>query len=248
MSFYYLSRGYRVRVSKHSKYDHWQGGKAYHQGAKCKGCRLPLLLLWDINCQDPRFTDRSERPFGQLKRLPLYYCWRCAGNFSYQVIVPEKIKIIESNCHYQGDDFPYTHFPSQFDRCPIVLEPIPLEVYKLLVIAQELEANSLSTKEKRKVTNWQGRNDRHFELWRHQFGGLPYLIQGHEIIRCPNKNCKRSGNWIKELAVIHNDPYSGLPMIETLEEARQKGANHWVQVVFHICSQCLTIYVSNRCD
>jgi hypothetical protein len=55
---------------------------------------------------------------------------------------------------------------------------------------------------------------------------------------------------MKVLATIHNDPPAGLPMVETRNEVEKRGGhfNNMVQVVFHICRNCLTIHAGNRCD
>jgi hypothetical protein len=93
-------------------------------------------------------------------------------------------------------------------------------------------------------------------LSRHQIGGLLNLAQGHQYIVCPNPNCehhksakKGYGARMMELAVIHNDPHSGLPMCETLEELSIPSEfNEFVQVVYWVCEECLTITTSNCCD
>jgi hypothetical protein len=91
---------------------------------------------------------------------------------------------------------------------------------------------------------------------RHQVGGLLSLIQGHERVGCPNKKCRyhklfKEGYAVrmKELAVLCNDPNSGLPMVESPDELQNRSAwNEWVQVVYWVCEECLAIAASNRCD
>jgi hypothetical protein len=81
-------------------------------------------------------------------------------------------------------------------------------------------------------------------------------MQGHESVACPNPSCKNhqaankfSAPRMKELAAIHNDPHSGLPMIESLEELSEpSNFNEFIQVVYWICEECLTVATSNRCD
>jgi hypothetical protein len=54
---------------------------------------------------------------------------------------------------------------------------------------------------------------------------------------------------MKELALICDDPKSGLPMVESMQEFSETGSfNEWVQLVYWVCEECLTIAVSNRCD
>jgi hypothetical protein len=70
-------------------------------------------------------------------------------------------------------------------------------------------------------------------------------------VGCPNNNCSRHSKnldgaafFMQELAVIHNDPPSGLPMVDK----KLEGFNEWVQVVFWICEECLSIVANNRTD
>ena len=75
-------------------------------------------------------------------------------------------------------------------------------------------------------------------------------------VACPNPKCEWHkfaklglGSAMKELAVIHNDPWSGLPMVEPVDALEDPShANEWVQVVYWVCDDCLTIAASNRCD
>lgn len=54
---------------------------------------------------------------------------------------------------------------------------------------------------------------------------------------------------MRELAVFHIDLHSGLPMTERLEELSAPGDfNKFIQVVYWVCEECLTIMASNRCD
>lgn len=140
------------------------------------------------------------------------------------------------------------------------LVPVPYETAKLLALAQEIDEYWLSDDDRTDV----GKSLltlRHnlfskSSLNRHQIGGLPYLIQGHDHLTCPNPNCKRHqaakkfmGGRMLEPAVIHNDPQSGLPMIETLEElSKPSDFNEYIQVVYWICEECPTLTTSNRCD
>src|SRR5579864_1402079 len=108
----FLKTRYRVKLAKRSDADHWSGGKPYHKGARCPACRIPLLLLWDINCKDPRFPRGK---FGSLERLPLYYCWGCVNDLSYQVIDQDKIQILPAK-RSKGPYFQYKPYPEYFER------------------------------------------------------------------------------------------------------------------------------------
>jgi len=246
-------------LADESSSTHFFGGESRHAGATCPVCKIPLLLLVDLDCVSLR-ERQNTRLFSELERLPLYYCWRCcAEKLSYQVH-GASVKVFENEGKPQGDDFPYFGFPKEFQRRSVKLVPIPYETAKLLAVAQEIDEYWLMEQDKKEIQNrLEPLRHTFFSkrcINRHQVGGLLNLIQGHEYIVCPNPNCKNHraakrfrGTRMMELAVIHNDPHSGLPMMETLEELSEPTAfNEFVQVVYWVCEECLTIMASNRCD
>lgn len=131
---------------------------------------------------------------------------------------------------------------------------------KLLAVAQEIDEYWLHEPDKKEIQkglqtlrhSWFSKSC----INRHQIGGLLNLVQGHEYIVCPNPDCRHHqmakqfrGTRMTELAVIHNDPHSGLPMCERLEELSEPtDFNEFIQVVYWVCEECLTITASNRCD
>jgi hypothetical protein len=250
---YSILPGFRVRVAKRSRYDHWQGGSALEGGAVCPVCDRPLLLLWDLNCLDPRFHIRGRPRFKDLERLPLYYCWPCCAEMDYRVVERNRVEVLRNQGTAQGKDFPYKNYPLQFDRQPIELDRLDEMPRRAQEVVNTAMGDPVPALGKRELAKWLGRPVRYgFDIWWHQLGGLPSLVQGPEQIVCPNKTCSwsRRGWAMKILAVIINDPPSGLPMVETMQEVnKNKGRfNKYVQVVFHVCRGCLTLHVGNRCD
>jgi hypothetical protein len=255
---YYIEQGYAV-VADDSPSSHHFGGEPSHDGATCPVCKIPLLLLADLDCAELQKLEKAKL-FHNLDRLPFYYCWKCcAEKLSYQVR-GSSIQIFKNDGSPEGDDFPYAGFPAKFPKRPVKLTPVPYETAKLLAVAQEIGEYWLSEPDKKAIQEGLG-NLRHSHfakscLVRHQMGGLLYLIQGHDYLKCPNPDCKHHrlamqgfGVRMKELAVLHNDPYSGLPMCERLEEiSRPSDWNPFVQIVYWVCEECLTITTSNRCD
>lgn len=258
MSYYYTEQGYAM-LAEDSPSTHFFGGENRHAGATCPVCKIPLLLLADLDCVSLRKKEKAKL-FSELDRLPLYYCWKCcAEKLSYQVR-DNSIKVFKNEGKPQGDDFPYAEFPNEFARRPVKLVPIPYKTAKLLVVAQEIDEYWLTEQDTKAIQNGLERlrhalfSKRGFN--RHQVGGLLNLVQGHEYIVCPNPACKDhqaakkfSGTRMMELAAIHNDPHSGLPMIESMEELSEpSNFNEFIQVVYWVCGECLTIATSNRCD
>lgn len=251
---YSLLRGFVVRVAREPTHDHWQGGPARHEGAYCVRCKRPLLLIWDINCRDPRFEVENGWIFKELVRLPLYYCWTCSSEISYKVIDETRIRVIQNIGHELSADFPYPNYPLQYQRQPIELSrpsEMPDEIQQLF--ADDF-GNPLPDETKAALSYWLGHEvkDSSWDLWWQQFGGEPWLVQGEESIVCPNQQCPAAHDRIsmKILASVSNYPPSGLPMIETLDDAERCGGvfNRWAQVVFHVCDKCFTVHACNRCD
>jgi hypothetical protein len=249
----YLRFGYRVRPSPGTgKPRHFIGGKARHSGAVCRACDRPLLLLWDVDCTDPAFGRESRPIFGELERLPLYYCWTCSTWLAYQV-TRRRVTIIaqDRGARFQ-DDWPYPNYPEELPRVPAVLEPIPADIEKICLVGDEFGDDWLTPADLKRFATWSGGPASSVNLNRQQFGGRPHLEQGHEEHWCPNKKCRWSKKyrnwsfgWMKELASVHNDPLNHLPLIQPAGTQRP---NKWVQVVFWICPACLTVRADQRCD
>jgi hypothetical protein len=260
MDSYYMREGYAMVATGRGTTGHWFGGEPYHRGAQCPVCKLPLLLLADLDCSQIR-TRKSRKLFDSLDRLPFYYCWRCcAEHLTYLITDADRVKVLRNEGEKQGDTFPYEDYPVSFPKRAMFLVPIRYELAKLLAVYQEVDEDWLSGKDRQRIKKGIAplrhsaftKND----VNRHQLGGVLPLIQGHESVGCPNAKCKRHksfkegyAHYMKELAVFCNDPHSGLPMVESLSGLDKPSHwNEWVQVIFWVCEECLAIAASNRCD
>lgn len=245
-SYYYMRQGYRVSTTDDESQGHWRGGPPQHDGAKCPVCRKPLLLFWDVACDDPRFRAESPELFGDLERLPLYYCCRRPEPTIYQVLSQDRIRTIRPELEVD-EDSPFEDFPDEFARKPVRLEPIPRDIANLRIISQNFASGWLETDEVNRLTEYFGdRHDSLLGMRMSQFGGAPIFIQGHEGIECPNPSCSthKMGHplmrnpihfQMKELAVIDVD--AGFEM-----------ESNYAQIVFHICWKCLTVQGGYHCD
>jgi hypothetical protein len=209
------------------------------------------MLIWDINCSDPRFVTEGEPIFKDLERLALYYCWMCHGEITYRAVRHNQFHIFQNIGNEPSPDFPYENYPLEFNRCPIELSrpsEMPNEIRRLFV---EDFKEPLDDKAKKELSYWLGHpsGEDEFDIWWQQFGGEPWLVQGDETIGCPNPACSaaKRGLNMRILASVSNDPPSGLPMIEVVNNSRLV-YNRWVQLVFHVCDECFTIHACNRCD
>lgn len=253
----YLERGFLVRFAPDGDSLHWQGGASTYAGASCPLCRMPLLLIWQIDCGAPELERLPGTLFECRLVLPLFYCFCQCTTLSYQVVGSDRIHAIETPDPDPKQAPPYVDFPRTLDRQAIALVPIPTALNNLFVLIQEIGSEEWMTDgDLTMMAKWLGRDveDRP-DVWRHQFGGAPYLVGGHEELLCPNLSCERSRPWVrneirfamKELAVIHNDPAHGLPLFNSMPHALRGGdIDHWTQLVYHICDECLTLRVSMR--
>jgi hypothetical protein len=259
----FLRTRYRVKLAAKPDADHWSGGKPYHRGARCPACKIPLLLLWDLNCKDPRFPRRK---FGPLTRLPLYCCWGCVNDISYQIVDEHQIRIHASK-RGAGPSFQYEPYPESFERRGLVLlEGVPDEIrriYQQLIARWDAtagdEAVPVPTRQEQKtLTEFFGHPvllPRSF--FHHQLGGRPVLdYWANEVFECPNLDCKGTlteqmrgrKRTMKFLAGVLNDPWAGLPMVEPAGEETRGHWNYGVSVQYHICDSCWTVLGCNRSD
>jgi hypothetical protein len=259
----FLKTRYRVKLAKESDADHWSGGKPYHRGARCPACKIPLLLLWDINCRDPRFPRRKFEP---LERLPFYFCWGCVSDVAYQIVAPDRIRLHPGR-RFKGPTFPYHPYPKHFERRGLVfLEGVPEEIRHLYheVIARWDSADDdgavpePTPEEQETLTEFFG----HPVLmpicfFHHQLGGKPLLNQwAWEVFECPNPACVGAATGrargkkraMKFLAGVLNDPRAGLPMVEPANRRTRKHWDYCATVQYHICDCCWTVLGCNRCD
>jgi hypothetical protein len=258
----FVKARYRVRLAEKPDADHWSGGKPSHQGATCPSCKIPLLLLWDIDCTDPRFPRRA---FGPLTRLPLYFCWGCVGDLAYQVVGERELRVHPGD-RRDGPNFPYAPYPEGFERRGLVLlEGVPDEIHR---IGRELAARwetadddgpipAPTADEQRTLTEFFGHPvplPRCF--FHHQLGGEPSGSWADEVFECPKPACagglldrvRGRKRRMRFLAGVLNDPWSGLPMVEPADDETRRHWNYFVSVQYHVCDNCWTVLGCNRCD
>jgi hypothetical protein len=245
-SYYYMRQGYRVCAAQDASQDHWRGGPPQHDGATCPVCKKPLLLFWDLNCNDPRFRAESPELFGDLERLPLYYCCRRPEPTIYQVVSGDRIRTIRPELR-SGEESPFRGFPDAFERRPIRLDAIPRDVANLLILTNDFDSDWLNQEEQDRLSEYFGeRGDSIWDVHLSQVGGAPTLSQGHYELDCPNADCpthsmghpilrNKREYQMKELAVIDVD--AGFEM-----------ESNYAQIAFHMCWKCLTVHAEYRCD
>src|SRR6516164_472318 len=123
---------FAVRPGRESQGDHWLGGAGHYQGANCPNCRRPLLLVLDINCEDPILRKACRGKLNALQRLPLYLCARCLCELSYSVDREGKVTIVQTRYANPGSE-QYSEYPDSFHRIPVALDSsIPASLPKII--------------------------------------------------------------------------------------------------------------------
>ena len=216
------------------------------RGAKCHLCKRPLTLLWEINCQDPRFQKESEQVFEGQERLPLYYCLHCPEPTIYRCTGPNRIRVLPTE-RSECEESPFERIPDSFARRPLVLKPIPREIENLIVLSEHIGLDWLRRPDFATLKKYFADISPYFmDVRRSQFGGLPVVQQGHDEIPCPNKRCpthkwghpimrNKQYYYMKELALIDDD--AGFEM-------ESNGA----QIAFHLCWACHTVHAGYHVD
>jgi hypothetical protein len=214
------------------------------------------MLLWDINAEDPKLRRWNKYRFGSLKRLPLFYFWRCSGDLSYEIVGEGKVRVFGSTGK-KGRGALYEGYPRYFARQPIELSTdVPAEVRRAIGKwgpDSIWPSKALKKADLALLVEFFGHPvDAMMSMFHHQFGGVPLLpAWDDEAFVCPNPKCRGSvldralgkRHSMKFLAGVLNDPPSGLPMVEPFDEQAENW-NYWVSVQFHMCDCCLFDYGS----
>ena len=256
----FFSTRFAVRLGRDSGGDHWLGGTGHYRGAVCPVCRVPLLLVFDINCADPILRKASGGKFSVLKRLPLYVCARCFCELSY-VVTDGEVRIVQTKYGNPGSE-QYLEYPDHFPRRPIALDAeVPAALPRVIQKWNpdiDLRGEKLSPAERRLLEDF-------FVhpifipkfMYHHQLGGESLCESWDEnAFLCPNKKC--SGGWwdkllrrsrpMSFLAGVLNDPPGGLPLVEPLNKETATKWNYFVSFYFQICDRCLTVTTFSASD
>jgi hypothetical protein len=227
----------RVVACKKSRYGHFFGGEALHEGARFKGAKTPLHLVYCFNLSDPAL-DAIKRPKG-LKWFPLYHGFQFDGcRFGYLVESEDRIRVFSGPQKFAAD-FPYDDYPEVFPRVPVRAELLGYEAQKTLTLANLLvssgdeDLRGVSKRDRDRLWSW------HYPFT--QVGGFHRFIQGPPGTHCPNPSCRFHGQTMEVLATVWNEPVPGVNL--WIEEG-----GDYVELVYEQCDTCGTVWVSNQCD
>ena len=242
--------------------DHWLGGKGGYGKANCPVCQNPLLLLLDLNCEDPILRKASRGKFGVLKRMPLYICARCFCQLSYGIDEHQNVRVIHTKYGDPENEPLYEGYPDYFPRRTIALDavvpPALPKVIRKWNPDVDLRGVRLSKSERRLLEDFFGHPIfiPRF-MYHHQLGGESLYESWDETASfCPNPKCSaglfnkilQRGRPMRFFAGILNDPPGGFPLIEPLNDKTRKNWNYFVSFHFQICEKCLTITASSTSD
>jgi hypothetical protein len=252
----FIDTRFRAISGQPDEGDHWIGGPPLHPAAVCPVCKIPLLLLWDINTQDPRFPRLK---WGERRRLPLYFCWHCVSDLAYRVVDASELEFFPVEYAGAAGNGPYPDYPSEFERTPLSLSASSVEELLSQLDGWDFETDpmgrTLSAEHGRRISEFLGHPaTMALAIFHSQWGGPPSKMGWDSAVhRCPNPRCSSLGRLFRKkrmqfLAGILNDPAGGLPMVQSLESLQQESWNFFVSVEFQICPACGTVKGMNRSD
>ena len=252
---------FRLRSGVEAEGAHWIGGTGTYRKADCPECKIPLVLLLDLNCEDPALMRASHRKFGELKRLPLYFCFHCYARLSY-AMQGRNVRVVETQDGGPGNVPLYEGFPEYFPKTPVGLDDfVPRGLWRVVdkwSSSNDLLGTSLSGKERGLLESFFGHKiivPRY--TYHHQLGGESLREEWDTpAFECPNGECRGGlidgllgrNRRMKFLAGVINDPPGGLPLFEPLTEETRTRWNYFVTVYWQICDRCLTVTASASID
>lgn len=206
------------------QFKHYFCGSHSIKGATCLNCQKPLLRFAIIDTQDARLKLEDI----EVNELPLLFCWTCniaQGDFFYQCLSLNEIKILKYKPGKESDDFPYENYPVFFPG---------RQAY--LVKMSELEQDIITKLNGGKLDSWAAE-----QLLpnvscepSHQIGGEPYLVQGMVV----KLTCPVCCNIMDFFAAIGDDA----------PDDKSFTGNPYVQVIYHFCRECCVFGVYQQCD
>src|SRR5262245_4744356 len=191
----FATRGTRVIRTESANPRHFSGGTASHQGSKCRKCRKPLALLWNLDLRDGVIPDYAREGFAPADRLPFYVCWQCMAA-SYRVLSNDAIECFKLDRHSDllgEDESPYEEAPHELPRNELTFKPIPYTIDALLSLEYIVGLENLDPAARKIIDEYYGREIRStWDLPFSQFGGEPLVCQGRRQQVCPNRACPAS--------------------------------------------------------
>jgi len=237
-----LAQPVRLLAGKRSKYRHTFGGPPRHKGLRFRGREARVHLLYDLDLDDPLVPIKLPR----AGRLPLYYPF--AGdvfNIGYQVLADDEVRVLSLDESYGDSELdlslPHDEFPDKaFPEMPVKLEPIEYQAYRAMVLAGKQNEFGMLSENMSEADEAQLRQ-LDWPASFAQLGGLHWLIQGPPESVCPNPECK-----------CHEQEWPRMVVFAVIWDRAIPGFSFWyndyVQMIFEICTECLSIQTTNACD
>jgi len=229
----------RLVAGKRSKFDHRFGGQSRHSGLRFRKSKVHLHLLYDLDLNDPLIPIKLPN----ATRLPLYCPFVHDGaEMDYQIISDERIRILRLSNTKVVADHPYENYPESFPSMPVSIEPISYDLHKTLAFAAKAEEDGISLWDlSDKDQALLKRLDWPFSFA--QLGGLHWMIQGYPSSLCPDPRCrlhKQGEGTMIVFAVIWNTPAPGISLWGEY--------GNYVQIIYEVCPECMSIKACNQCD
>lgn len=205
------------------EFNHIFCGQNKVHGALCPNCNKPLLKYLSIDTRD----DIVKNNFGDIKYLHFLFCWTCniaQGDFVYQIIPPNEIRILNYKKGGLVLDFPYEDYPLFFPERKVGFKQID-EIYQQLIV----DIN----REKKDIYDY---IEEYPDIGavKHQVGGEPMLIQ-RDIAKLKCQICREDMPLLASIGDRHPDNISFT-------------RNEFVQILYFYCKKCSVIGVRQFCD
>lgn len=239
-SHYYLRQGYLIEPATRGS-RHFSGSD--EKLPQCPGCGQKLTLLLDVDCTAPCFRKEEAPVFQGLARLPLYYCFVCAGSTTYRVM-KNRVQLIPSECDKGDEPLQASHQPRR--RQAIRLRRIEDTQADQLALAQHITPEWLTSRQKKQLMEYVGNHPTaFFNLARSQFGGLPYFFQGYRDYECRNSRCKT--HLMGSPFCSHGVKYRMKALASIGHKLHAIPDGEEFLVIFQICWYCSTVTAELDC-
>jgi hypothetical protein len=215
-------------ANKHNKESRIFCGENTYKNADCPNCKKKLLKLLSINTNDEVFAIQNPK----INEVSIFFCWTCKlsqGEFIYELIGNNDIKIHSYEKGDKNDEFPYNDFP--------------YEDYPLFFPKSYFDLVPLNSDEKELIVKLNKFDDDYFDLTESelyfkmnfpfcQLGGTPHYIQGPQHDTCPI--CEEEMEFLATISDV-NDKYAF-------------SGNDCVQMIFKYCNKCSIVKSYHEVD
>jgi len=216
------ARGFALRFTNRSRFEHSFCGEHTIPGAQCPNCRKPLLRMLTLDTRDRRLGLQGMA----VPKVHLLFCWTChlaQGETAYCLLPGGGIRFVKHRRGGASQTFPYRDYPTAFPGRRFTLAAIAVDEARAIaaINAGKRRAHDLN------------KSGRQLAVPRHQIGGEPRFLAG-----APRAACPRCRHPMAFLASVGDD----VPGCSGFT------GNAFVQVLFLLCKRDRIVLSLQQCD